>query len=190
MNNDFNNLSGKVLIASPYTFGGGMFHKSLIYVVAHTETGSIGVIINHLINRLPLKSIIKSPKFPEDVKDDKMVPVYVGGPVEVQRAVLVHSDEYDKNLLFKFDDGLAVSSNIEIMKDLALGNGPQNSLFIVGYTGWKAGELEFELQNNFWIVSDFDKDLMFSERNELKWEIALNRLGIDESMFASTLGHC
>lgn len=186
----FTNLSGKILIASPYMLQGDVFHKSLIYVLSHTPEGSIGLIVNHPVNRMPMKSLFKALDKDMEVGGDLSLPIYLGGPIELEKAFLLHSGEYDKNLLFKFQDNLAVSSNAEILKDLAKGSGPASSMFIVGYTVWKQGELETELEDNFWLVTDCDKDLIFSEMNDQKWNTALKKLGIEDSQFASQIGHC
>ena len=186
----FSNLSGKILIASPYMLHGDVFHKSLIYVLTHTQDGSVGLIVNHPVNRMPLKSLFKALDKETEIGSDLSLPIYLGGPIELEKAFLLHSGDYDKNLLFKFQDNLAVSSNAEILKDLAKGSGPSNSMFIVGYTVWKKGELEAELENNYWIVSDCDKELIFSETDDRKWNTALKKLGIEDTQFSSQLGHC
>lgn len=186
----FNNISGKILISSPYIRFGEVFHKSVIYVLSHSESGAIGLIVNHLVNQMPFKKIFKAMNNNISDPGENILPVYLGGPVELEKAFLLHSGEYKKNLLFKFKDNLAVSSNSEILSDLASGNGPEKSLFIIGYTVWQAGELEHELENNLWIVSECDKDLIFSDKNDQKWLTALKRLGIEYSHFAASAGHC
>lgn len=185
----FNNLSGKILIASPYVLYGDVFHKSLIYMLSHTKDGSIGLIVNHLVNSLSFKTLFKLINNNTPVVGDLVLPIYLGGPVELERGFFLHSSDYDKNLLFKFQGNLAVSSNINILQDIASGQGPKNSLFLVGYTAWKPSELEFELENNLWVVSDCDSDLIFLESNEKKWQTALKRIGIKQSNFGSILGH-
>jgi putative transcriptional regulator len=116
--------------------------------------------------------------------------VHMGGPVEPERAFFLHSGEYDKNLLFKFQDNIAVSSNTDILDDILVGKGPQKSMFFVGYTGWAAGQLEDEMEDNFWIVSDFEQGLIFTQENEDKWRIALQRLGIEGDCFNPNIGYC
>lgn len=189
-NDTFSNLSSKILIASPYMLQNDVFHKSLIYVLSHTSDGSIGLIVNHPVNRMPMKSLFKALDKDIEVGGDLTLPIYLGGPIELEKAFLLHSGDYDKNLLLKFHDNIAVSSNAEILKDLANGIGPASSMFIVGYTVWKKGELESELENNFWLVTDCDEDLIFSEVNDQKWSEALKKLGIEDSQFASQIGHC
>lgn len=185
---DFSNLSGKILIASPHVDCGEVFHKSLIYLLSHTQEGSIGLIVNYLVNHTPLNTLFKIIN--DQTVSELILPVYLGGPMDLERGFFLHSVDYDKNLLFKFQDHLAVSSNTEILRDIAAGIGPKKSLFIIGYTSWGAGQLEAELENNLWIASNYDQELIFSEEFAEKWQLALARLGINDLFFGSMLGYC
>ncbi|OZG32290.1 YqgE/AlgH family protein [Rickettsia endosymbiont of Culicoides newsteadi] len=184
-NKIFDNLSGKVLIATPYMLD-GIFNKSLVYMLSHTAEGAMGLIFNNLVNHIEIKSFFK---ISDDQVGNIMMPIYLGGPVEHDRGFFLHSDDYNENLLLKFQNHLAVSSNPQIPHDIASGNGPKNSLFIIGYTSWKAGQLEAEIKDNLWIITDCDKDFIFSGRPEHKWHNALQNLGIKESHFTSRIGN-
>ena len=188
----FHNLAGKVLIASPYSRFNDVFHKSLIYILSHNSDGAIGLIVNHLMSRMSLKSLFNAAKISDQdlFIQDSFLPVYLGGPVEIERGFFLHSSEYNTNLLFQFHNGLAVSSSGDILKDIAVDKGPKNCLFIVGYTGWIAGQLEVELKNNFWLASECSPELIFSETNDQKWHAALKRLGVDDAHFIADIGHC
>ncbi len=186
----FDNLSGKILVASPYTMHGNVFYKSLIYLLSHTPEGSTGLIINHPINKVPFGTLVKMSIPGEILMDGLNVPVHLGGPVDLEKGVFLHSAEYDKNLLFKFDGNLALSSGGSILGDIVSGQGPRDKIFILGYTGWSAGQLEFEIKNNLWIVLDCDYNLIFSVPNELKWSTGLKLAGQDFGTFSSKLGNC
>lgn len=182
---DFSNLTGKVLIATPFMMEGNVFHKSLIYVIKHTDEGSIGLIFNHTIENIPMDNIIKK------INNEKLIhinnlelDIHLGGPAEIARGFFLHSGEYDKEPLFNMNDhNLAVSSNIEILQDIANGNGPENSLFIVGYTIWNPGQMEFEMENNLWMVMEPNHDLIFHQESNQKWHKALSHLGIMNTDF-------
>jgi len=190
-NSNFENISGKFLIASPYFAFNPPFNKSLIYVASHTKEGSVGLIVNNLVNRMPFDSVLKMLKEDNSNAGDSALPIYVGGPVEPERGFILHTDEYDRNLLLRLSDNhLAVSSNVEILRDIAHGAGPKNSLFVLGYTSWGPGLLEKEMSNNMWLVSDYDKSLMFSPNDDKKWNEALAHIGIDNSLFYATPGYC
>ncbi len=180
---NFSNLTDKILIASPFAMEGNVFHKSLIYVVKHTNEGSIGLIFNRPVNNAPTNNLFE--KLDGNIgAGDLKLDIHLGGPVEVKRGFFLHTGEYNKNLLFDSSDkNLAVSSNAQILQDIANGTGPQNSLFIIGYTGWSSGQLEFELENNLWIISEPEHDLIFLKDSEQKWTKALGMLGISKHDF-------
>ncbi len=190
MDQNFSDLTGKILIASPFAMEGNVFHKSLIYVIKHANEGSIGLIFNR-----PVRSALANNLFNKvdtDFNFDKLeLNIHIGGPVEVERGFFLHSSEYDKNLLFNPNQGeLAVSSNVQILQDIATGIGPKNSIFIVGYTGWGSGQLDFELANNLWIIADPDKELIFSENDSDKWTKALNIVGVSSNDFIPFVATC
>lgn len=182
----FDDLSGKVLVATPY-MPEGMFNRSLIYMLSHTQEGSMGLIFNRLVNHIRMKSFFQITN--DQNTNNTLMPIYLGGPVEHDRGFFLHSDDYEENLLIKFQNHLAVSSNAQISHDIASGNGPKNSLFIIGYTSWKAGQLENEIKNNLWMVTDCSTEFIFAAQPENKWHNALQSLGVKESHLASQVGY-
>jgi len=189
----FEDLSGKFLISSPYSFDGDVFNKSLIYVVSHSEKGSMGLIVNNLVNKLNANSvfdIFKDKNIPYN--QNIILPVYQGGPVEQERGFILHTLEYNKNPLIRenSDINIGISSNIEILKDIVTGSGPEKSIFMLGYSGWGEGQLEGEIENGDWIVTNSSPDLIFADEKEDKWSSALAQIGIDNTSYSPTIGHC
>ena len=189
-NTNFESYAGKFLISSPYAFGNDVFNKSLIYVVSHNETGALGLIINRIVHNLPSGAVLKLFK-DNDEGSELPMPVYLGGPVEPERGFVLHTSEYNKNLLMQSGNNLAISSNIEIIRDIAHGQGPQQSMVVLGYTGWAAGQLEKEIEKNMWIISNSSNDIIFSDATSDKWSAALNKMGIyNTASFSPHAGHC
>lgn len=185
-NKTFDNLSGKILISTPYMLE-GLFNKSLVYMLSHTKEGAMGLIFNHLVNNIEVKSFFRISD--DKISNDIIMPIYLGGPVEHDRGFFLHYDDYDENLLLKFQNHLAISSNTKISYDIACGDGPKDSLFIIGYTSWKAGQLEAEIKDNLWIVAEGDKEFIFADHPENKWYVALEKLGINQSHFTPKTGN-
>lgn len=187
---EVSNMTGKVLIASPYAMEGNVFYKSLIYVVNHSAQGSIGLIFNHPVNNAPIGNIFQ--KVDSNVNFNNLdMNVHLGGPVEIERGFFLHTAEYNKNVLYsKQSDGIAISSSTDILQDIANGQGPKQTMFIVGYTGWNPGQMEAEINDNLWIVSNPDRNLIFGKYIDDKWEFALNSLGIETAHFTPAPGHC
>lgn len=187
---NYKDMTGKVLIASPFAMEGNVFHQSLIYVIKHAEDSSVGLIFNHPVNSSPNEALFR--KVDESIKiGDLDMDVRIGGPVELERGFFLHSDEYDKNLLFQPSEGnIAVSSNPQILDDINVGKGPKDKLFIIGYTAWAPGQMEFELEHNLWIVSEPDNKLIFHTEAQEQWHEALKSAGVAEQEFVPTAARC
>ncbi len=187
---EFSNLTGKVLIATPFKMKDNVFYKSLIYVVKHAKEGSVGLILNHPVNNPPANVIFK--EMSKSNNNHFNFDVHLGGPVDLERGFFLHTGDYDENLLFEpSGNNLAISSNDKILQDITDGVGPQKNLFIIGYTGWEANQLELELQNNLWLITEPDHDLIFLKDHSKKWGRALSKIGITETDFiTAALGNC
>lgn len=188
MKQNYENLAGKILVSTPYVYFGSLFNHSVIYMLSHAKHGSMGLIVNHLIKTVTMSALLQQYDIANN--NQETIPVYLGGPVEKEKGFFLHSSDYDKNSLLKCENGMLLSSNTEIIKDITNGIGPQQSIFILGYTGWMEGQLEFEIENNFWLVLDCKQDLIFSQDNNNKWENALKYLGISQPYFSSKQGSC
>ena len=187
---DFSNLTGKILIASPYTMEDNIFYQSIVYIVHHSDQGSVGFLVNRLIKNPPVNRLFKKAEFKLDLNMLNLK-IHIGGPLELERGFFLLSAEYNKNLLFKLENSeLAVSSNIEILKDITSGSGPKHSIFAIGYTGWGAGQLELEIQNNLWLLSEPDYDIIFGDDHTTKWSNALAKLNIDDTGFVPYVASC
>lgn len=183
---NFTSLTGKMLVANPYCSFGDVFDKCIIYVAAHSDQGSIGLIVNKGAAKLGVKKLYKI--------SDNNIPeidrtIFIGGPIEPDRSFVLHSSDYSKNLLFKAEGDVFVSSNLEVIRDLLKGKGPEKSVLILGYTGWGSGELEEEIENNYWLIADADRDIIFDEESDIKWQAALEKIGVENNHFSSQMGH-
>jgi putative transcriptional regulator len=54
---------------------------------------------------------------------------------------------------------------------------PKRIKFIVGYSGWEAGQLEDELQEKSWLIAPATKTLVFQDQPEDIWKNAVKLLG-------------
>ncbi len=181
-------LTGKLLLAMP-----GMqdkrFHKAVIYVCAHDKNGAMGLVVNHTMPDVKFKSLLKQLDIVSErqpaVKD---IPIMSGGPVETARGFLLHSNDFKQKDTVIVNDEISVTGTIEALQDVVNGQGPRKMLFILGYAGWQAGQLDREIHENAWLSLDADQDLIFNTDFASKWDRAIGKLGIDPAMLSSTAG--
>ena len=188
--NQLDNLTDKFLIASPFVGLNEVFNKSLIYITDHGEDGAVGLIINNnlFINKKLNRNLNKMFFDDPQLKNAKFE-IFLGGPVDQEKGFILHSNDYDKDLLIKCSKDISISCSINTLKDIIKGSGPKHSLLAMGCTQWKAGQIEKEIANNLWIVAKGSMDIIFDTQNDKKWENALKSLGIDTKLFCGQVGH-
>lgn len=183
-------LSGKLLLAMP-AMGDPRFHRAVIYMCAHDANGAMGLVINHSLQGLEFSELIKQLGIHSDIEirlDASAIPVMSGGPVESARGFLLHSNDFTQPDTIRIDESCSVTGTIEALKEVAAGKGPDRALFILGYAGWGAGQLDREIQDNAWLVVDPDPQIIFHPEVEEKWTLSVQKLGFDPAMLSSDAG--
>ena len=180
---EYPSLQGKFLISSP-NINESIFKKALIYIISDNENGTMGLIINKPALKINISSILGG-----NVKAiGKQPKVFYGGPVELDRGFVLHTDDYkNSENLIKLDNNLALSSDISIIKDILLGNGPSKSIFAIGYTGWDSYQLQMEMKNNDWFEIDLDNEIIFADNYKSKWKKAISKIGIDSNLLNNAI---
>lgn len=183
-------LTGKLLLAMP-GLGDPRFYRAVIFMCAHDEKGAMGLVINHVLPGVEFKSLLDQLNISSDIKIDMRkpsTPVMAGGPVEGSRGFILHSREFRSKDTVSVSDFYSVTGTVEALKAVATGHGPEHMLFILGYAGWGPGQLDQEIQDNSWLVADPDPNLIFHVTPEEKWELAVQKLGVDPAMLSSQTG--
>ena len=188
-------LDGQMLIAMP-SMRDERFIRSVIYICAHSSDGAMGIIVNQLVPDLDFaKLLVKLDVIPAEQRielrnDARAVQVLKGGPVDTQRGFVIHSADYfTENSTLPIDDGICLTATIDILKAIAQGSGPESAVLALGYAGWAPGQLENEIQDNGWLHCSADRELIFGANAGQKYEIALQKLGIQPGMLSSEAGH-
>ncbi len=184
-------LVGKLLLAMP-TMCDRRFHRSVIFICAHDEHGAMGLVINHKLPGLEFEHLLEQMNMTSNINIDLnalSIPVMSGGPVDAGRGFLLHSNDFIQDETIKVDERFCVTGTLDALKAVAEGHGPEDMLFILGYAGWSAGQLDEELQQNSWLVCDPDPSVIFHESNDEKWDMAIAKLGFDPNMLSGEAGH-
>ncbi len=182
-------LTGKLLIAMP-AMGDLRFHRAVIFICAHDENGAMGLVINHKLSGVQFGDLLEQLKIPSNIEVDlrNIITVMSGGPVEGARGFLLHSSEFRQRDTVTIDNKYSITGTVDALRDVASGNGPQHLLFILGYAGWGAEQLDRELQDNAWLVADPDPEIIFEAQPEDKWERAVQKLGINPANLSHAAG--
>jgi putative transcriptional regulator len=180
-------LTGHILIAMP-SLQDPRFARTIVYMCAHTPQGAMGLVINRLIDELTFPELLQQIGIPPAQGPDQLR-VHRGGPVEPGRGFVLHSTDYQIEGTLLVDEGVALTASVDILKAIAEGSGPRQALLALGYAGWRAGQLETEIQTNSWLSVRPDAALVFDGELDTKWVRAMSRLGIDAAMLSGDAGH-
>lgn len=180
-------LTGQLLVAMP-SMTDPRFERSVIYVCVHNEDGAMGLVLNKLMDSLTFDELLDQLDIESGPAEDQ-IRIHFGGPVETGRGFVLHSGDYSKDGTVMMENGVGLTATIDILRDIAKGQGPQESLLALGYAGWGPGQLDQEIQENAWLNVPADDTLVFGSAVETKWERALGKLGIDLSLLSGEAGH-
>jgi len=182
-------LTGKLLIAMP-GMGDPRFEHSVVFLCSHTDDGAMGLIINKPAGDVILSDLLDQLDIVADPPERGQMPVYFGGPVEGARGFVLHSAEYDSQLhSMKVSDSFSMTATLDILEDIALGQGPEKALMMLGYAGWGPEQLEQEIAMNGWLTAEADMDLVFATDDGGKWSTTLKSLGVDPLSLSASAGH-
>ncbi len=176
------NLQDHFLVTMP-SFSESVFDKGIIYICEHNNDGAMGIMINKPIPNIE-KMLHKL-----DITDMHPKPnVYLGGPVDINKGFVIHEKGYKTKGTQVVSNKISLTSNLDIINDILDGKGPTNYRFALGYSGWGPGQLEEELKRGDWLVLPAYKQIMFGTPDEMMWNKACNKLGIDLNNLAGPAG--
>jgi putative transcriptional regulator len=176
--------------------GDKRFFEGLIYIVDHNESGAMGLVINHQMQEMVFYDILKEMQLGEKEEliliSEKILnqKVLRGGPVEKGRGFVLHSPDYSqKDNSFPINEEISMTATTDILKAIAFGPSPKNTLFALGYCGWSEGQLENEIKNNGWLISPYSKELIFEIPIDKKYNFALSQIGANRASLSPTSGN-
>jgi putative transcriptional regulator len=170
---DTTSLTGQLLIASP-SIGDPRFAHTVILMIKHDNAGAFGITINRLVGERSIVELLDASG--NEAKEiSGTVRVFAGGPVQPELGFVVHSAEYRRDGTIDVDGRVAMTASREILRDIGQHQGPQKSLFALGYAGWGPGQLEGELARHDWFTTPEEPKLVFDDDRGNLWEEAMAR---------------
>tara|TARA_R110002110_G_scaffold6054_4_gene30580 strand:- start:831 stop:1433 length:603 start_codon:yes stop_codon:yes gene_type:complete len=185
-------LEGKMLIAMP-AMGDSRFERTVIYMCVHNPDGAMGIIVNKPAGNITFSDLLErlSIDIP-DMRAPKRIacPVLAGGPVEIGRGFVLHTQDYfSEDATLPVDENVGLTASVDILRAMAHGRGPSRALLALGYAGWAPGQLDAEIHANGWLHCEPDPELLFSENLDAKYHDAMAKLGVNISLLSGEAGH-
>lgn len=162
---------GHLLVAEPSIIGDVSFNRSVVLLADHTENGSIGFILNKVLD-FTLKDLV--PEVKGNFK------VYNGGPVEQDNLYFIHKVPDLIPQSIEIASGIYWGGNFEAVKELIEEDliSEEEIKFFLGYSGWDNEQLIEELNSHSWIIleNNNDKDII-NHQPRTFWKDKMLQLG-------------
>lgn len=139
---------GSLLISEPL-LEDNYFSRSAILVLDEPEAGGhFGLILNKP-TEMTLKDLM--PEWTEG----KRIPIYCGGPVDLQRMFLLHTLGETLGSTAEVLPGIYVGADLDKIIDYVNNGGEIDGKlrFFLGYCGWSPGQLDGEIRRKSWAVN-------------------------------------
>jgi putative transcriptional regulator len=163
--------TGRLLISEPFMMDPN-FKRSVILLTEYSEAGAMGFVLNHYSEYL-LGDILPEVSYSE-------IPVFVGGPVAGNTLHFIHCCPEKINDGIEIGEGIFWGGDFEEVKQLITSYQLKNEeiRFFTGYSGWTPKQLDDEIKEDSWIVTDkLSKEVIFAKNEESLWRQAVIGLG-------------
>ncbi len=183
---DFASLNNQFLIAMP-GLADPNFSRTVTLICEHTQEGAMGLVINRALD-LKLHEVLDQIGI-DQASDLSDLPIYLGGPVQNNRGFVLHAPLGNWESTLQVTDTVGVSTSKDILQAIASNQGPEHCLIALGYAGWGAGQLEFEISENSWLNGPADENILFNIPVDQRWAAAAQTMGVDLLNLSSESGH-
>ncbi|BFM05262.1 YqgE/AlgH family protein [Halioxenophilus aromaticivorans] len=180
------NLVNHFLISMP-GLSDPNFSHSITYICEHSSEGAMGLVVNHGLS-IHFDEVLEQMGI-EDRASVGSKEVLAGGPVQVGRGFVLHSNDRCWSSTLKVTDDIFLTASKDIIEAIAVDDGPESSLVILGYAGWEAGQLEREIAENAWLTVPADSRVLFGTDTAQRWQAAADHMGVDLNLISSCAGH-
>lgn len=161
---------GSILIAEPF-LAGSYFNRSIILLASFNENGAVGFILNKKVE-FPVENIfVDFPDFDAEI--------HIGGPVGTDSVYFIHmlgdvipgSIHIRENMYWGGDfDALKAQIKLGFVN-------PNQVRFFLGYSGWDHGQLEEEIKENSWLVTDIPEAELMNINENTMWVETVRSMG-------------
>ncbi len=201
VNNSY--LQSQLLIAMP-GLDDPYFKQSVTLICQHNEDGCFGLTINNPI-QITVDEVLKQLEIDSEHSiansaktkytqlnksaSPKSMSALRGGPVQTEQGFIIHDGDKKWENTIAVCEGISVTASKDVLIDIAIGNGPENYLLVLGCASWEAGQVEDEIINNSWLNCPVDKKILFETPYEDRWQASADSLGINLFAMSGISGH-
>lgn len=162
------------------------FARTVVLLCDYTaEKGAFGLVVNRRMDEPACEVVRTEPP----VVLDRDLHLWIGGPVDPQSTwVLMAEPQGPDDEQREICPGLLLSVSQSLALQLLQEPPSSRTKVVVGYAGWRPGQLEHEIAASSWLTTEVDPELIFGVAPDLMWEEAIRRLGADPANLQTSSG--
>lgn len=169
-----------------------MYSENIILICTQNSKSTIGIILNKVINDITLPTLIDQlsiQSIESHYKEIKNIPIHFGGPEEISRGFVIHTNIKQYSNTIKITDSINLTSSIDILRDMTNGIIPEKLLIAIGMIVFPTKKLEAEIANNTWLITKANEDLVFVKNPNKQRETIFNAIGFSASRLSCFCGN-
>ena len=145
---------------------GPFFSRSVVLLMEHKPSGSLGLILN-----LPTPTLL-TDVFPEISQlAERRDRVHLGGPVHPKlMTFLIRSDQTPPDSTLLLEDVYATASADALLQTIEKNTPTSRFHAYVGYSGWAPGQLDTEIARGDWYLVPADAGTIFDSAPNDLWK--------------------
>ncbi len=181
-------LTGQLLIAMP-ALADRNFAQTVIFLCAHSlKDGAMGLVVNRRLAEPGFDDLLAQLEIAPTPPRRRIV-LCSGGPMESSRGFVLHSSDWSGDGSLTVDEDIVLTASLDVLREIADGQGPKQALLALGHAAWGPGQLESEIRQNAWLSVPASDAIVFGSDHERKWRRALATLGVDPLRLVGEAGN-
>lgn len=168
--NKINPSSGCLLLAEPF-MEDTHFKRSVILLTEYKKEGAFGFTLNKPLDVTINDVITDFPEFD--------APVFMGGPVQPDSLFYIHTQGEAIENSQHITGNLYWAGNFEQLKEMISNQQifPHEIMFFIGYSGWDFEQLEAEIKEESWLISNLKTNSLNELKHKELWKNTLQKMG-------------
>ena len=160
------------------------FARTVVLLCDYGPEGAFGLVVNRPTDLVASEMVRLEPP----VTRKSEMRLFFGGPVQQERGWILLPDPPAEPDYRTIREGIYLTASPEVLRRVLESPAPVRARVLAGYAGWGPGQLDEELAQSAWLISDVQADLIFDVDPAQMWDTAIRRLGADPSALQTSHG--
>ena len=160
------------------------FARTVVLLCDYGPEGAFGLVVNRPTDLVASEMVRLEPP----VTRKSEMRLFFGGPVQQERGWILLPDPPAEPDYRTICEGIYLTASPEVLRRVLESPAPARARVLAGYAGWGPGQLDEELAQSAWLISEVQADLIFDVDPAQMWDTAIRRLGADPSALQTSHG--